>query len=321
MFRCVTFLIIAFITYWTPIQGQDHSKEWAPVGATWHYRVSSNSVSQFENVLKLTSIKDTVIHEKNARIIIGTLYDYAGDTTHTPDIIEDGRIILHQKGDSIYYLRKDKFELLYNFSLKAGDTMNIATPWPYWPDQNIDTMIQIVVDSTGQKLIGRDTLRTQFVSTNYSKFNSSFQMNGQIIEKIGHQEFLLPNYKGLCDANCIWPLRCYQDTAIFYKSVDVGCDTVFLITASDLRPGIRNIMIYPNPVSPGAIQIRIDGLDLTEAQTFEWTLRDIQGKFFYRGAELRGTRIIEFPGSTPAGMYFIGIRAGQERYLGKLVVQ
>ncbi|WP_236976110.1 hypothetical protein [Membranihabitans maritimus] len=213
-YRIVLFITLS-LTICTHLYTQSDSAEWAPIGTTWYYNFNSSNVYPQANALKMESIKDTMVNEKPARIIEGTIYYHSGDTLHAPDVFPEGRIILHQQGDSIYYLRENTFELLYDFSLEEGDTMNIVTPEPYRPNIENDTMIQVVIDSTGERVLDGDTLRTQIVSTNYSRFYTSYQMYGEIIEKIGNQEFLLPNYNGVCDAYCPFSLRCYQDSTIF----------------------------------------------------------------------------------------------------------
>ena len=315
-----TLIILIFYSFFgQQLHAQSDSTEWAPLGATWYYGFNFSGVFPAENALMMESIKDTVVQDKNARIIEGIIYENTGDTLHAADVFPEGRIILHQQRDSIYYLRENKFELLYDFSLEVGDTMNIVTPGPHYQSSVNDTMIQIVVDSTGERIIDGDTLRTQVISTN-SKFNSGYLFYGEIIETIGNEIFLLP-HSGFCDGNCPRPLRCYQDTSIFYKRSEIPCDSVDLISSIELRPPVTNIQLYPNPVPPGSVQIHIEGIDFSETRSFEWILRDVQGRHIYKGMESLGETVLQLPLGLQAGMYFVEIRSGNDRYVGKLAVR
>ncbi|WP_236974310.1 hypothetical protein [Membranihabitans maritimus] len=145
------------------IYSQDTSSlEWAPEGATWHYNFFS-VLSQTVSSLKMTATKDTVVNGKDARIIEGEIYLYNGDTAVATDYYEQGRIVIHQQGDSIFYLRENKFEILYDFSMEEGDTMRIVTPAPYDPDASSvqDTFIYVTLESTGTIEINGEILRTQ----------------------------------------------------------------------------------------------------------------------------------------------------------------
>src|SRR5690606_27836352 len=113
--------------------------------------------------LAMEVVKDTIVNDTPARFMEGKLYRYTGDTIPATEVYDQGNIILHQKGDSVYYLRKNKFELLYDFSMKVGDTMEIVTPAPYDPDYVADTMMQIIIVSVGTEVVGTDTLRKQVI--------------------------------------------------------------------------------------------------------------------------------------------------------------
>lgn len=316
--RYDTFFFLICISFLSrPLQAQNDVTEWAPIGATWHYEVRY-PFSPVVNCLAMEVIKDTIINDITARFIEGKLYQYSGDTIPATDVYDQGNIILHQKGDSIYYYRENKFELLYDFSLEVGDTMNIVTPAPYNPNYKSDTMIQIVVDSVGEVVVGNDTLRKQ-VSRMIRKFDSNYGFGGTHIEKIGNLYFLLPVDDLLCDVFCPLPLRCYQDSSLFYKQWEqweMDCDATYLRTSTQKNLSLPEIRLYPNPVPSGSSYFHIEGLD-----RFTWRLRDIHGRTLYHSArETFGKAAVSLPTGLSPGLYLIEMRTDDRAYVRKLIV-
>lgn len=307
------FLIcISFISQ--QLQAQNDGVEWAPLGATWHYEVRY-PFSPVVNCLAMEVIKDTIIDGITARFIEGKLYQFEKDTIPATDVYNQGNIILHQKGDSIYYYRENKFELLYDFSLEVGDTMDIVTPAPYDLNYVSDTMIQMVVDSVGEVVVGNDTLRKQ-VFRMLRKFDSNYGFGGTHIEKIGNLYFLLPVDDLLCDVFCPLPLRCYQDSSLFYKQWEVDCDATYLMTSTQNNISLPEIHLYPNPVFSGSSQFYIEGPD-----RFTWRLRDIHGRtLYYSTRESSGKETAALPSGLSPGLYLVEIRTGERTYVRKLVV-
>lgn len=307
------FLIcISFISQ--QLQAQNDGVEWAPLGATWHYEVRY-PFSPVVNCLAMEVIKDTIIDGITARFIEGKLYQFEKDTIPATDVYDQGNIILHQKGDSIYYYRENKFELLYDFSLEVGDTMDIVTPAPYDLNYVSDTMIQMVVDSVGEVVVGNDTLRKQ-VFRMLRKFDSNYGFGGTHIEKIGNLYFLLPVDDLLCDVFCPLPLRCYQDSSLFYKQWEVDCDATYLMTSTQNNISLPEIHLYPNPIFSGSSQFYIEGPD-----RFTWRLRDIHGRtLYYSTRESSGKETAALPSGLSPGLYLVEIRTGERTYVRKLVV-
>ena len=313
--RPTTLIFLIYFSFLSQqLPAQNDGVEWAPIGATWHYEITY-PFSSVVNCLAMEVVKDTIVNNTPARLINGKLYQYSGDTIPATDVYDQGNIILHQKGDSVYYYRKNKFELLYDFSLEVGDTMDIVTPAPYDPNNVSDTMIQMVVDSVGEVVVGNDTLRKQ-VFRMLRKFDSNYGFGGTHIEKIGNLYFLLPVDDLLCDVFCPLPLRCYQDSSLLYKLSEVDCDATYLMTSTQNNLSLPEIRLYPNPVSSGAGQLHIEG-----PERFTWRLLDIHGRILYHSArEVSGKVAVSLPAGLSPGLYLIEIRTGERTYVRKLVV-
>ena len=124
--RVIFFIIICtFTMHLAGAQsGNSDTKEWAPIGAKWWYSYSGHGSDLY--YLALESVGDTIVLEKNARILEIQAYYTEGSHLETIPYItyfkntgfNKPQIIIHQQGDSIYYLRNNNFELLYDFSLK-----------------------------------------------------------------------------------------------------------------------------------------------------------------------------------------------------------
>lgn len=300
-------------------------KEWAPIGAKWWYTYSGAGLGQ--HYLTLESVKDTVVQGKDSRILdIEAHYadGYFLDTASTISYFENTdygppRIILQQQGDSIFYLRKNKFELLYDFSLKVSDTMTVVEPQRTAQDNIHDTLLYIQIDEVTTTIIDGQELRLQKRELYPSpvKFNSGFLAGDTVIEKIGDNAFFLP-FKDLeCDAICPYKLRCYQDDSMFYKAVDMPCDSLTPLESSNLpMPGAEHVVLYPNPMQSGSGRLNVKG-----AEVENWILRNLQGRVLYKQKQKFGGTSIDMPVDLRPGMYFLELRSQGKRFVKRIIVQ
>lgn len=300
-------------------------KEWAPIGAKWWYTYSGAGQSQ--HYLTLESVKDTVVQGKDSRILDIEAHYADGfflDTASTISYFENTdygppRIILHQQGDSIFYLRKNKFELLYDFSLKVRDTMTVVEPQRTAQDDIHDTLLYMQIDEVTATIIDGQKLRLQKRELYPSpvKYNSGYLTGDTVIEKIGDNAFFLP-YKDLeCDAICPYKLRCYQDDSIFYKAVDMPCDFITPLESSNFALlESENVILYPNPVPAGMGRLQVEGIPVDS-----WILHDLQGRVLYKQKRKFDGRSIKIPVDLQAGMYFLELQSKGGRYMKRIIVQ
>ncbi|HLT94574.1 MAG TPA: T9SS type A sorting domain-containing protein [Membranihabitans sp.] len=314
--RLTTLISLTCLSFFfQQLQAQNEGVEWAPIGATWHYSYRYMSTPAVDYIV-MESTKDTIVNGKNARLIEGRIYSEGGFNIPATDRYDDGSYIIYQQGDSVFYLRENKFELLYDFSMKVGDTMNIVTPNGHNPSRGIDTLLHIRVDSIGVKIVNGDTLRRQVVSMNLEKYRSTYRFWGEIIEGIGIETFFLPYNDLLCDLSCPNPLRCYQDSTVFYKRTELACDTTYVFTSTEGLIPLSEIRLYPNPVFSGSGQLSIEGPD-----RFTWRLRDIHGGTLYHSTrESSGKETAALPSGLSPGMYLVEIQTGDQTYVRKLIV-
>lgn len=325
MIRVIFFLFSCVFLLSSSAFTQTDSMEWAPVGAKWWYSYGKGNVFHGSSVhyVTLESVGDTVIQEKNARILDIKVH-WAEDY---PDSIAyyfqrdhpDQKLVIYQQGDSVFYLRKNKFEILYDFSLEAGDTMTITHPLVELNDWEKDSLLYIQVESIDSLEVGGEFLRTQKLKlyAPSDKNTSGYLFGDEVIEKIGGNAFFLPYNDIECDAFCPVPLRCYQDDMIFYKHLDVPCDTLVpLKSNNELVPVMQTVTLYPNPISSGNTNIQIKDMEVDS-----WVLRDVHGKILYRRESDAGTSEIDLPQDIRTGIYLIELRSRSQRYVKRLVVQ
>lgn len=63
---------------------------------------------------------------------------------------------------------------------------------------------------------------------------NGFFVGDTVLEKIGDYTFFLPFKEIEYDAILPYGLRCYQDSTLFYKAVDMPCDSITLLESSNL---------------------------------------------------------------------------------------
>ncbi|HYX09339.1 MAG TPA: hypothetical protein VE912_21580, partial [Bacteroidales bacterium] len=198
-------------------------KEFAPFGATWYYSKVENFAGE-EGYIKIISERDTVINNKQSKILSQIYYSSNGDRSVL------NNFYIHQAGDTVYYWIDDSFQILYNFSLKKGDTMMIYSKDILCPD-NESHLGEIKVDSVVNILINGIELKKFYTSPTEG---SVYKYSGPFIEVIGGIDGIYPVDTG-CSADAfpdIGKLRCYYDSSLGHFNVPdrVSCDS--LLTTS-----------------------------------------------------------------------------------------
>ncbi len=120
-------------------------KEWAPVGAKWYYSIPTE-LSGTNYLYILESEKDTVIASKNVRKILTKeiyLKSYKMDTIINHEFIyyDSSKVFQYDKPNN-------KFNLLYNFKAKQGDTITVSE----------DPLFKYRIDSVRKKIFCGDSL-------------------------------------------------------------------------------------------------------------------------------------------------------------------
>jgi hypothetical protein len=220
------------------------SQVWIQPGAVWHYETISLGSVGF---IKVEYEKDTIIANKLCNKLKAVNYVFGIlDPNGTFGLAMKEQLkanYTYCNGDTVFYLVNDKFQILYNFGAKPGDTWNlgVSSILQECPDSSVK------VDSIGTITINSKSYRWISVSpTQYS----GISLRGKIIERIGAVAgYLFPGVN-CCDPNMQCDLgveyfRCFQDDNFpLYNVSNKDCEHYLKtnITAFDSFKGL-----YPVP--------------------------------------------------------------------------
>ena len=253
----------------TYAQNDKDSFVWAPVGATWHYGGPLCIGPPFNtncSYFTIQSVKDTFFKAKNARIL-----EWRGKNNNLRH-----REIMYNDGDSVFYYDtfKKRFQLLYDFGLKVGDTLILNKD--SFPLTNsfttglfVDVMafkpFGIIVDSIDTTKVQGKPLKKIYTSFFLKDLNLDmlwpWTYGGPIIEGIGCTYLMFGRRSIKSLGGMVYGgLRCYQDSNLFYKPYDHPCDYIDTSAYEGVkqkRSKYNNIKIFPNPFSKG-IEIKFE---------------------------------------------------------------
>lgn len=201
--------------------------EWFPVGAKWYYNLQELEQYKADGYRVFTVMKDTIVDSKQSKCISKTSINYKGQILNSEDII------MRVDNKRVYWYNNDSFQLIYDFSLNPGDTLerNVSTI-------GCDSVSPIIVDSITETSINGVLIKIQHLS--YVGYNTHF--NGEdftfrktIMGKIGIEDnFMYEPFTCSIDDNFAFTgLRCYIDNNLEYHSDwwkniynNIACDTL-----------------------------------------------------------------------------------------------
>ncbi len=286
LFCAIAMLLTGLIL---PAQNTD----FAPVGAKWYY-------SELNFALKVVPhIIESVSKENYQGKWCSKLVSSSNDIMANPAYI-------YTENDTVYYFNpaSNKFELLYDFRAKVGDSwvMEGLSPFPDPPlPYSSDT---IKVDSIGSIVIGGDSLKVWYVSTSLS-----IEWGRRIIEKVGNDGLFVPKF-ALVEAY-VWGLRCFENPDSAFHFVPYPCDTSYS-TSGTVNIEANPVQVFPNPA---AAEITLQIPDPVQGS---WSLANFSGttiqKGFWQGSSMR----LNLQDAVP-GLYFVVVRAEGKIWSGKFL--
>ncbi len=252
---------------------------WVKPNATWHYDFSTISSGGF---MKIQHIADTVIESKNAMVLETTVTAFTANMNfvisfYYADTLP--RNYTYVNGDTVFYWKNNKFEVLYNFSEIAGGG------WISGAESEevnmCDDTSRVEVISTGMvNILGTNYKAMSLQSTNSSPLRFEGKFNQRFGAYAGDSpwSFLFPNY-----ANCdpLFPneyasywFKCFQDDELFYNPSGEDCEyylTYLGLSDFDKKP----LNVYPNPAS--------ESIYLNLTNNLEYSIFDGTGRLCLNG--------------------------------------
>ena len=224
-----------------------HAQNWFPEDATWIFNKQEFFTYPAHGYIRYKVDKDTLLGEIYAKLIRTETVDISGE------ISQMDTLLAYEVDSKVYYWSNDQFNLMYDFSLNAGDTLNIEMK-----HNNCDSISPILIDSVSITNIDGQDLEVQHLSyTIYSEeLGYNENISESIIEKIGSEEGFI--FQPGCYAGEEYTysgLRCYNDNSISYKNnwwenhfPGYECEALINDSTSSSQNSVPiGYRIFPNP--------------------------------------------------------------------------
>jgi hypothetical protein len=218
--------------------------------ATWYSSSYKSNFSDGDCRLQLDItkvVRDTFLLGKKANII-----GVRSSSIYYPE----SEIIVFQNMGKVYFFEDNKWNLLYDYVAKVGDTIayNVSKKYNYYsrfsipipfdseiPSRNPYSLVVVKIDSVKSQ---NGIFLKRFITKSLDKFQ--IQKMDTIIENVGSNYKLFGNNVIILPPDCkvISPsLHCYSDENIFIKFIEGECDNI----NSQQNILIAEIRLFPNP--------------------------------------------------------------------------
>jgi hypothetical protein len=290
------------------MQGQEYP-EFAPKGAEWYYTYTYGCCPE-KHFNHFISEKDTTVEGNDCRI----LRQYF-DTS----ITAGEKHIIKQEAGKVYYYYQDRFNLLFDFDTKEGDTVEFTFMYKKYDDNSPSYKDTVLSARYRVQSITVDAQNLKTFTTKIFDEDKLANYGIEILpwyysytEKIGLQEILgSPLNCGFIPVldNVPHPtveyyrrLRCYSEADFSFVSdewaaTSLPCD--YSISMGISVPKNENSIIYPNPFNDYIFVFANNGGSLE--------IIDVSGKVIYYSRLSNGINKISTI-SFLKGIYFIKIQ-------------
>ena len=169
---------------------------------------------------------DTVINDTVAKLININKVAYNGNES------VGNPLIVYESNLRVYHWTGERFMLMYDFNLNAGDTLKTEIQYI----NLCDSVSPVIIDSVSSVNINGINLKVQYIT--YTPYSEEMGVNEprteRIVERVGSESNFI--YAPNCVFGCSFEytgLRCYNDDDISYRNEwwdrffrDVECDSV-----------------------------------------------------------------------------------------------
>jgi len=283
-------------------------------GGNWKYDVIHQTGLGIQEIILMN---DTVIQGRKCQVLETKEHRFSypnppwGEVNYVGTYTIDTNITC-VSGDTVFHYRDNSFYVLYNFGTKIGETWDLGYDSSVL-GQTCTTSAVVVVD-TGHIIHNGRNLR--YLDLNMTDSNHSYNLEGRIYEKMGHEGFLFPRHGVICQDGVPEPssffLRCYGDSAFStfsfagpndgYGIWSDTCEINFYVGEEEFITE-NNIVVFPNPFD-NSILIEINTgilIDILE-------LHDLTGKRINLEYEYHTDRIVLDTRNINRGLYFLSLK-------------
>lgn len=219
-----------------------NAQKWFTPASKWYYGAQSSGPTTSNIPVEISFVKDTIIEDKlclkyqtpfeNQTNYLGSLssfYIYSDTLTQAQYVYFNGR-----------------FQVLYDFNKKIGDTLFIPA---FGETKHVipsDSGTWVRIDSTGFDTVGGKVFRTMYYADLFlGQYDWTY--SGKVIEGIGNITGLYPNATNQPYALRLTGIRCYKDDSLDLKWGNIACDSVVSSSLNKIDLLKNNISVYPNP--------------------------------------------------------------------------
>ena len=233
------------------IYGPKSGAVWFEDHAKWTYRWNTFGSIGYE---QMEVVGDTTIFGQPCKIIEPTRYAsqapfFRVDTVRLP------AFFMYEKNDSVYHLRQDSFLLIYDFTMKPGDSL--STHGLLKDGEMICAPESFVLDSVSEAVIDDQVFRRQHGKVRFLG-NTVQDIEYIVTETLGFTHIrYLPEapvkFGHLIPANALtclldadaWAFCSYQSDNLYYNPGDENCQDE--LSLSDHENEYQDIVVSPNP--------------------------------------------------------------------------
>jgi hypothetical protein len=237
-------------------------KEFAPIGAKWHYNEPGFNITGKPDYVLFESIKDTLIKGRKCRKLSIKL--------NNARLI--GNEYIFQSKDSIFYYNKNSnlFSLLYNFSAKVGDTISFSktkfkAPTSFYSTTDSILNFQYKILFIDSIKISNAWLKRQKVVAIHNGewgFPGGMLKEYFILEKTGSLNYFFGVSPYVTPESTSTLLRCYNETGLSYKDPNWSNSCDFTTGLIEYLNEDVTCNIFPNPFNT---HVSITSKDIIES--------------------------------------------------------
>ena len=205
---------------------------WPSIGAKWHYSYMPCDIwggCNEKEYIYFEAVKDTLVNDTLCTKIIVEHHNGKKEVKYLGDEF------IYSTENQVYSFHHGHFNLLYDFSVQVGDTVELFVDSNCKLFQQLENSDHSAFDSkpikyavTKKDSVSVGGINTTSIELKFLEYVSmprlSFESQ-QIVKNIGSLDFLFGNFFTGIESGFYGPLRCYSDSVVNYTT-ETPCDYI-----------------------------------------------------------------------------------------------